>query len=100
MPRDGETTASIAAMLRRLAKGEELPTDEIPSFSSLADRIEAANRREAAELKRYRLKMEWIIKRCDSVLSGSGDCGHSQKWAQQLARDILVWLGRKANHGK
>lgn len=41
-----ETVAEIVAMLRRFANGNELPTDEIPSFTSLADRIDAAWRRE------------------------------------------------------
>lgn len=49
MSSENETVEDIVAMLRRFAKGEELPTDEMPSFTSLADRIESAWRREKVE---------------------------------------------------
>ena len=51
MASENETVAEIVAMLRSFAKGEELPTDEMPSFTSLADRLEAAHKHEVAELR-------------------------------------------------
>ena len=52
MASENEKVSDIVAMLRGFAKGEELPTDEIPSFTSLSDRFEAAHQREVSELER------------------------------------------------
>lgn len=86
---DSETVAEIVAMLRRFAKGAELPTDEFPSFTSLADSIEAAHRREVAELQGC-LK-EAVRLHCDNL---DGDCLHCircgvcdyLKWREVLAK--------------
>lgn len=78
-----KTAADIVAMLRRFACGKELSTDEIPSFTSLADQIEvieAAHKQEVADLNRQ----------LDSI----AECAKKLRWPShsidQYIHDVCV----------
>lgn len=75
MANNNETVADIGAMLRRFATGNELPTDDVPSFTSLADRIEAAYKREVAELREcLQLAVEMKCANCGLCIKGAEPC--------------------------